>query len=254
MVLDGELFTAPLDRSNIGRVLDVGTGTGIWAFEMAEDHPNAVVVGTDISPIQPQWVPPNCFFYVDDAETDWTYEEPFDFVHGRALCGGIADWPEFYRNALQSLKPGGWMEMQEHECWINSDDDTIDKAIWCKEWIENVDEASTKIGKRLNVAHLHRRWMEEAGFVDVHEIVHKIPIGPWPKDKKLKEIGKIFRIQMIEAIPTFSIAYYTRVLGFSLEQAQVMVAGVRSEFLNKKLHLYLKWHFVTGRKRLANEA
>lgn len=254
MVLDGELFTAPLDRSNLGRVLDVGTGTGIWALELAEDHTEAMIIGTDISPIQPQWVPPNCYFYVDDAETEWTHEEPFDYIHGRALCGGIADWPEFYNNALRSLKPGGWMEMQEHECWINSDDDTIEKAVWCKEWIKNVDDASTKVGKRLNVAHLHRQWMEDAGFVDVNEVVYKIPIGPWPKDKKLKEIGKIFRIQMIEAIPTFSIAYYTRVLGFSLEQAQIMVAGVRSEFLNRKLHLYLRWHFVTGRKRRPNEA
>lgn len=113
----------------------------------------------------------------------------------------------------------------------------------------NVDIASSKLGKRLNVANLHKQWMEDAGFVDVKEVVHKIPIGTWPKDKRLKDIGKIFRVLMIEAIPTFSIAYYTRVLGLSLDRAQFMMAGVRAEFKNKELHLYLRWHFVTGRKR-----
>lgn len=248
MVLHGELYTAPLESSNMQRVLDVGTGTGIWALELADQFPSATIVGTDISPIQPEWVPPNCHFYVDDAETAWIHNEPFDFIHGRALCGGIANWPEFYSEAYRNLKPGGWMEMQEHECWLNSDDDTINQAPWCKEWIENVDIASTRVGKRLNVAHLHRQWMIDAGFVNVEEQVYKIPIGSWPKDKKLKEIGRVQWVQMIEAIPTFSIAYYTRVLGYSLDQAQIMVEGVKSEFLDKKLHLYLRWHFVRGQR------
>jgi len=33
---DGQLFCAPIDTSNDFRVLDVGTGTGIWALEVAE--------------------------------------------------------------------------------------------------------------------------------------------------------------------------------------------------------------------------
>ncbi|KAJ4253376.1 hypothetical protein NW762_010531 [Fusarium torreyae] len=35
------------------RVLDVGTGTGIWAVEFADEHPHAEVVGIDIAAIQP---------------------------------------------------------------------------------------------------------------------------------------------------------------------------------------------------------
>lgn len=53
---------------------------------------------------------------------------------------------------------------------------------------------------------------------------------------------------MIESIPSFMLAYYTRVLGYSIEHTEVTMATVRKEFSDRSLHLYLRWHFVTGRK------
>lgn len=35
-LLDGDLYTVPLENIGVRRVLDVGTGTGLWAAEMAE--------------------------------------------------------------------------------------------------------------------------------------------------------------------------------------------------------------------------
>lgn len=66
--LDGALFLAPIS-SDIKRALDIGTGTGIWAIDFADEFPkylhrilmttsladfvgSAEVVGTDLSPIQ----------------------------------------------------------------------------------------------------------------------------------------------------------------------------------------------------------
>jgi SAM-dependent methyltransferase len=266
MVLEGELYTAPLS-SQPQRILDVGTGTGIWAIEMGERFPTAIVIGTDLSPIQPNWVPSNVKFYVDDAEADWptSHSEKYDLVHGRALCGGISDWPRFYTQAYESLKPGGWMEMQDHECWINSDDGGMERAPGCADWIREVDRASRLVGKPLNIAHLHKQWMIDAGFQDVREVVKKVslrvetlgraadqalqvPIGPWAKDPKLKQLGALFRVQMTVSIPSFMLAYYTRILGHTREQTEVTMALVRKEFHDRTLHLFLRWHFVTGRR------
>lgn len=52
LALNGALHRAPLG-SNFRRALDFGTGTGIWAIDMADEYPEAEVVGVDLSPIQP---------------------------------------------------------------------------------------------------------------------------------------------------------------------------------------------------------
>lgn len=52
LVLDGALYRAPL-KADIQRALDIGTGTGIWAIDFADQFPTAEVIGTDLSPIQP---------------------------------------------------------------------------------------------------------------------------------------------------------------------------------------------------------
>jgi hypothetical protein len=60
------------------------------------------VIGFDLSPIQPTWVPPNVQFEVNDAcEAEWGYKvNSFDFIHARAMYGSIADWLAFYQNVL----------------------------------------------------------------------------------------------------------------------------------------------------------
>lgn len=40
------LYNAPLEKDKLKEVLDLGTGTGIWAIDFADDFPNAQVIGT----------------------------------------------------------------------------------------------------------------------------------------------------------------------------------------------------------------
>ena len=53
----------------------------------------------DLSPIQPDWVPENVSFVVDDIEHEagWTYpENHFDYIHIRHTVHSIRDRPELW--------------------------------------------------------------------------------------------------------------------------------------------------------------
>ena len=113
----GALYAAPVKTPH--RILDLGTGTGIWALDLADDFPESTIIGVDLSEIQPRWVPPNVQFYVDDVEEPWTWkaDEKFDLIHMRNLSGFIKDFPKLYAQALEHLKPGGWFEYQDYNAW-----------------------------------------------------------------------------------------------------------------------------------------
>lgn len=59
---------------------------------MAQKHPQAQVLGVDLSPIQPRFVPENCAFVVGDVEEPWAWDENFDFIHSGNMAQGIRDW------------------------------------------------------------------------------------------------------------------------------------------------------------------
>ena len=175
LVLNGALFRTPLNP-NLQRVLDIGTGTGIWAIDFADSNPSAEVVGTDLSPIQPSWVPPNLSFLVDDAESPWLFSasRPFDFIHARDLGGSIANWPRLLRQAYTHLRPGGWVELQEFEVTLKSDDDSLRLAPTLCEFLGRLHQASEAFHRPMNIAEGHRQRLIEAGFEDVTDEVYKV--------------------------------------------------------------------------------
>lgn len=76
----------------------------------------------------------------------------------------------------------------------------------------------------------------------------QVPIGPWVKDPRLKEIGQYNLLGMLEAVEPFTLAVATRVLKLSTEEVRELIEGVKAEFRSGKYHLYGKVHFVYGRK------
>lgn len=103
--MNSQLLLAPLSDQHVQNVLDIGTGTGIRAIDLADQFPNAQVTGTDLSPIQPTLVPPNCHFQVDEAGSDWTFlPDSFDLIHIRVLVGAITSWPRLYAQCLRALR------------------------------------------------------------------------------------------------------------------------------------------------------
>ena len=186
----GKLLLAPVVQDQVHEVLDLGTGTGAWAIDYADENPESMVTGTDLSPIQPSLVPPNCKFVVDDFEKPWLFKQKFDVVHGRVLASSVSSFPALFQRAFDALHPGGWIEMQDICLPLGSDDGTLSPDCAHARWVEYFMESLEKgLGRSWAWAANYKQWLEEAGFEDVQQFIFKWPINTWPKDPRMKEIG-----------------------------------------------------------------
>ena len=115
-------------------ILDVGTGTGIWSIDMADEHPESTIYGVDLSPIQPSFVPVNVRFEIDDLEQPWTFSVKFDFIYCRMMVASFANWPGFFSQCFEGLKEGGWIEVVDICLPIQADDDSLPEDSALRKW------------------------------------------------------------------------------------------------------------------------
>ncbi|KAJ0143076.1 hypothetical protein HZ326_14123 [Fusarium oxysporum f. sp. albedinis] len=254
LTLQGELGLSPKIKEPAKRVMDVGTGTGIWAIEYADLHPEAQVVGVDLSPIQPSLVPPNCVFEIDDLEKEWTWSEPFDFIFCRVMTGSFADMEKFVQNAYDNLEPGGYLEMQDLTYPIACDDGTLPPD--CEVLRSGLlsIEASAKAGRAINLAPKYKTFLEKAGFVDVVEKRFRWPINEWPKDKHYKELGKWSYSNINNGLEGLLLGLFTRFLGWSADEVRVFCSAMRKQLRDRSIHAYIPVYVVYGRKPLEEPA
>lgn len=162
MLLDEWLFLAPM--TTVPKyVLDIATGTGIWAhdfgkfrspspgarllneclYRLAEKYPAAFVIGTDLSAIQPDPLLPNLVFQKDDAESPWVFPAPhppgaecefpcehkivFDYVHLRQVVTCFSDPRIVMQQAFDNMNPGGWIEFQDMTFGLHAEPS---KGLW----------------------------------------------------------------------------------------------------------------------------
>lgn len=252
MILEGKLFLSPIEQPK--HVLDLGTGTGIWAIEMADQFPEAQILGNDLSPVQPTWIPANCAFEVDDFTRPWTHPpNTFDLIYARGLYGCVGDWPQLLGEAYAALKPGGWFESVEVATAFSSEA-TADKQLLegslVKKWCELAVEGSHRAGQPLDVAGKVGGHLRRSGFQNVHDRVFKIPYGPWPKKEQMKLIGKMMMVNVLEGFEGFSLAIFTRVLGMTSDEAKEFNEQVLKELRDQRMNLWVKMVVSYGQKPL----
>ncbi|KAF4981729.1 hypothetical protein FZEAL_2531 [Fusarium zealandicum] len=257
LLLNGKLYLAPI-KDDIAKVLDVGTGTGVWAIDYADEHPNAAVIGTDLSPVQPSWVPPNLKFEIDDCTKAWTWDEnTFDFVHMRYLVGAIKDWNALFKDAFRSLKPGAWVESCETEPTTLSDDGTVTDdgstalgGTWGRMFIEG--GKVTGCSWAVIADDLQMKAIKDAGFVNIQEATYKasiqIPFGSWPKDQKMAEIGQYAKLSLESDLAGYSQFVWHEILKWPAEDYQMFLMRVRKDLRNRHLHPYFRVRYVWGQK------
>ncbi|RDL31152.1 S-adenosyl-L-methionine-dependent methyltransferase [Venustampulla echinocandica] len=236
----GKLFTCPIAKDkSIHRVLDVGTGTGIWAMDYGDEHPEATVFGVDLSPIQPTFLPPNVIFQIDDIEEPWAYSQKFDFIYARMMTGSLSNWPKFFDSAYENITPGGYIELTDVTLPIGCDDGTLTPDHALHQWSELILSASVKIGRPINSAKSYKAQMEHAGFTGIHETADLWPTNKWPKDPNYKELGLWNCENLTQGLSGLSMALLTRVHNWSMEEVEAFLVNVRKELKDPKIHSYL---------------
>jgi SAM-dependent methyltransferase len=184
IVNDGKLHQASIGETP-QRMLDVGAGSGIWCNEMGDRYPSAEIIGVDISANMPTYTAPNVRFEVDDVEEDWTYQQPFDYIHSRYMAGSIKDWAGYVRQCFEHTRPGGGVEFVDFDYWIYSQDGSLRDDDALRRWDALTFDGAQRTGRMLNPGPRLEQWAREAGFVDIRVIRQPLPIGLWPRDKKM---------------------------------------------------------------------
>ncbi|KAG5969549.1 hypothetical protein E4U58_001351 [Claviceps cyperi] len=245
MLMENKLFLSPIGN-HPQNIFDIGTGTGTWAIQVGERYPSATVRGIDIASIQPGMVPPNVSFLVNDCEQEWT-ERYVDLVHFRFMIIMLRDTSQVLGHAFKSLRPGGWIELQEYEATPMCDDGTMPDDDAVKHLYELVDRSFEKFGLKANLAPQLGTYLEKAGFEDIRCQVMKVPIGPWTKDKTMRIIGQYQKSVIIDGL-TFLAGRPFQALEMSDAEIEATIAKARKRLHDPKVHRYLNYYFWYAQK------
>lgn len=249
ILLDGNLTTAPLAAPE-PRILDVGTGPGDWAIEMSSEHPNATIIASDLGVFDSglgHLSLPNVEFQLADAQSEWTYHDPFDLIHIRGLSGAFQDWRAIYAQAYAHLKPGGHIEVADADPAADTISFPDSESSYLRVYAQALRAAADEAGYPRDLGHLRERAFSEAGFVDVRVLERSIPIGLWPEDMHEKTLGKMALIALLEGLEAYALRSLTRSGRWSLEAARDLCEKVRDECMHAD-HLTARVRVVTGRK------
>ena len=201
-------------------------------------------------------VPANATFLIDDAlEQDWTiFPPPISYIHARMMAGSFRDHRALLSTAFSNVSPSGYFESQE--IYPTPYDATTQQPLPAthaiRRYTNTLDEAFMAIPKPIRVANKLAKWYAEAGFVDIHEEVFELPLGPWHDDPHMKRIGEINIKIWEEGVSGWAMAVLTRVMGWSMTEVEVWLVNVREALRaaarGEGEKVFLKCFVVWGQK------
>ncbi|KAL6713184.1 hypothetical protein ACLMJK_009305 [Lecanora helva] len=230
------------------RILDIGTGTADWAIAVAEAHPHAEVIATDITTsFQPATAPPNLFFELDDATQEWAYTSPFDFIHIRGLAGAFTakQWERVYEQAAKHLKPGGTLEVADFG-EIHLECGQPDTHLQTYNHLLRTACTALNAPYPLSLSHLLPAAFTSSNLSITKSKSFHVPLGTWDPDPAKKVAGKMALIAALEGLEAQGLRLVTRGCeGWGEEAFRGLCEGVRGEVVGGRGRV--EWRVVGGR-------
>lgn len=128
------------------------------------------------------------------------------------------------------------------------DDGTLRDDNKVSEWLEFVTQGLAVFNVELLGMRHNKQRLIDAGFVNVHERIYKIPLGVWPKEERMKMIGLYNRSVFADAFQGVSVKPLGTGLKWSSEQIEVYLTAVRKDIMDSSQHAYIPFHVVMGQK------
>lgn len=240
------LYAAPV-RSPAS-ILDVGTGTGRWAYEMAQFFPHAQVVGMDITPPPSDTPavpgaadvrPPNYTFVAANVLEGLPFlDASFDFVHMRLLYSAIPHtrWPFVMSELARVTQTGGWIESIESSVALRPGPvlahlSTMINTLIARRGIDPMDGA--QVGQML----------QAAGFAHVATRRIDVPIGAYGG-----RVGSMLATDLLAGIAGFGGLLVQ--MGLSTDgQVQQMQHELQMEFAAPENRAVGPFYIAYGQRR-----
>jgi hypothetical protein len=92
--------------------------------------------------------------------------------------------------------------------------------------------------------------LRDAGFEQVDEQIMKLPVGVWPRDRRMKVVGLYNRAVIYDGLQGIAMAPFTRALGWTKEQVEVFLVEMRRGLMDPSTHAYFPFYAVIARKPL----
>jgi hypothetical protein len=216
----GANYLAPVGRP--GRVLDVGTGTGQWAYDLCQKFPEALVIGLDLEASKPGAPANYVGLRANVLEGLPVGDGRLDFVHQRLMFTGVPvdSWPAVVADLVRTVRPGGWVELVEGATRLDPASPASDRLTGLLRQLA----ASRGLDSTGIVFDSLDAYLIRAGATMVMKQTAALPVGDWGG-----KIGSMMATDM-QALFTRLAPAFTAAFGVPTAECEDLVRCAREEW------------------------